>query len=230
MEEFEEGILIETGEFRVDMAGYEKLMTREQKLARQRAQEQLLAWQKFYKEIFNINMDISNIPIPEYRIGLNRLIVVAEGLTPEKIYQAMKKMVPAWKYLNNLDTVESVRKTDKTYAVWVRDRQEADEEPENKSANDLKSDGTNCITLEEHLLFTMMYFWEYSTRGSLISVLISAVIRKHLDVQFYTLCAGSRAAYGYAPSVGWIGDEVRVFCSCPDHARGDLRFRTVVSE
>jgi len=111
--------------------------------------KQLVAWAKFYHEEFGIRLDTTKIKIPAHQNGWNYLIVVAQGLTPEKIFAAMKRKMPAWKYLDNLDSIESVRKADKTYAVWVRDRQEADEELKDKSANDLNGDGTNCITLEE---------------------------------------------------------------------------------
>ena len=177
--------------------------------------KQLAEWAAFYWEAFGITLDTSKIQIPSHQNGFNRLIVVAQGLTLERIYRALKKKMPVWKHWDNLDSVESVRKADKTYAVWVRDRQEADEELKNKSANDLKSDGTNCITLEERLLLEMMYFRETG---------------KHLDIQNVTLCTGSRHAFGYVPDVGWRGDGVCVRWFRPDCADGFLRSRVVVSQ
>ena len=72
--------------------------------------KQLAAWAAFYWEAFGITLDISQIKIPAHQNGWNRLIVVAQGLTLEKIFQAMKKRMPAWKYLDNLDSVESSEK------------------------------------------------------------------------------------------------------------------------
>ncbi len=176
--------------------------------------KQLAAWTRFYREEFEIRLDTNQIKIPAHQNGWNQLIVVAQGLTPEKIYAAMKRRMPAWKYSDNLDSIESVRKADKTYSIWVRDRQEADEELKNKSANNLKSDGTNCITLEERLLLEMMFF-----RGT----------GKHQDIQNITLCAGSRDGDGGVPYVLWTVDEVRVDWSHPGYADGNLRVRSVVS-
>ena len=96
----------------------------------------------------------------------------------------------------------------------MRDRQEADEELKNKSANDLKSDGTNCVTLEERLLLEMMYFRETG---------------KHLDIQNITLCAGSRRPRGGVPRVSWYSVGVGVDWCGPGHAYGGLRARAVVS-
>lgn len=174
---------------------------------------QLLSWQELYVEA-GIGLDISGLVIPPHKEGFDRLIVVAQGLTPEKIFLAMKKKMPAWKYQSNLNEVESVRKTDKTYAIWVRDRVEADEELKNKSANDLKSDGTNCITLEEHLLLEMMYFEETG---------------KYLDIQNWTLCASSCRAVGSVPGVRWLDGKVRVSWFGSGFAHVGLRGRSVVS-
>ena len=165
--------------------------------------KQLAAWAKLYCEGFGIRLDTNRIKIPAHQNGCNRLIVVAQGLTSEKIYAAIKRKMPAWKYRDNLDGIESVRKANKTYAVWVRDRREADEELKNKSANDLKSDGVNCITLEERLLLEMMYFWETG---------------QHLDIRNITLCAGSRFSDGFVPYVFWSDGKLYVFWYYPADA------------
>lgn len=175
---------------------------------------QLAYWAQFYREVFGIALGISQIAIPRRQPGFNRLILVAQGLTPEKIFQKMKELFPSWKYLANLDTVESVRKTDKTYAIWIRDRVEADEELKNKSVNVLKQEDLDCITLEERLLYGMKFFKETG---------------KHLDVENITLCAGSRRSDGNVPSVRWLSSKVYVYWYGPSDAVSRLRSRLTVS-
>src|SRR3989344_3808218 len=145
-------------------------------------------WQTLYRQEFGIEIDISKIRIPKRVPGFDRLIVVAQGLTPEKIVSVLKGHMTVWKYADNLDTVKSDRKTDQPYAIWIRDRQEADEELKNKSANQLQQEGVNCITLEERLLYHLKYFLETG---------------KHLDEKNWTLCAGSRDPDGGVPEVVW---------------------------
>ncbi len=176
--------------------------------------KQLDAWAKLYLEEFGIILGTSEIRIPIHRDGWNRLIVVAQGLTSEKIYQVMNKKMSVWKYSEDLNGVVSVRKTDKAYAVWVRDRVKADEELKNKSANDLKKDGTDCITLEERLLLEMMYLQETG---------------KRLDTDSLTLCAGSRYANGRVPRVYWGGGRVNVDWCSSDYIPEFMFSRAVVS-
>lgn len=182
----------------------------------QATRAKLMAWQTLYRQEFGLEIDISKIRIPKRVQGFDRLIVVAQGLTPEKIVSVLKKRMAVWKYADNLDTVISIRKTTQSYAIWVRDRQEADEELRNKSANDLQNEGINCITLEERLLLELQYFLETN---------------QHLDEQNWTLCAGSRFPYGDAPYVDWdpFDRRLKVSWYYPDSAYGSLRGRSVVS-
>ncbi len=176
--------------------------------------ELLADWQRFYKKHFNLDKDFSTLRIPEQKEGFDRLIVVVEGMTPEKLFSAIKSLTPAWKHSDNLDAIVSERKADKDYAIWVRDRQEADEELKNKSANDLNQEGIPGITLEERLLYELKFFDETG---------------KHLDVQKITLCAGSRDPDGYVPGVSWYDGEVHVRWYYPDRWYDGLRARVVVS-
>jgi len=103
-----------------------------------------------------------------------------------------------------------------SYAIWLRDRVEADEEHKNKSANYLKSANISGITLLERLLFEFKYFRETG---------------KHLDVQNWTLCSGSRYTGGGVPRVDW-GPGSRglwVYWYDPGFAFDFLRSREVVS-
>ncbi len=176
----------------------------------------LRSWQTLYRQEFGIEIDISKIRIPKRVPGLDRLIVIAQGLTLEKIVSVLKKKMTVWQYASNLDTIRSDRKTTQTYAIWVRDLQEADEELKNKSANDLKQEGVNCITLEERLLLELKYFLETG---------------KHLDEKNWTLCAGSRHPDGFVPYVSWDPSygEVYVRWCYADERNSYLRARAVVS-
>ena len=173
-------------------------------------------WQTLYRQEFGIEIDISKIRIPKRVPGFDRLIVVAPGLTPEKIFSVLKKRMDVWKYADDLDTVKSDRKTDRAYAIWVRDRQEADEELRNKSANDFAKEQINGITLEERLLLELKYFLETG---------------KHLDEKNWTLCAGSRNSDGDVLDVGWhpYCSRVSVSWSYAGGRRSDLRGRVAVS-
>ena len=148
-------------------------------------------WQDFYKEVFGIEVDFSQLHIPKHQEGFDRLIVVAQGMTPRKLYDKCSEMFPCWKGIDgDLDKVITSGRTAKNgpYAVWVRDCQEADEELKNLSANKLKQMKIPAITFEERLLFELKFFKETG---------------KHLDLENWTLCAGSRYGDGHVPSVIW---------------------------
>ncbi len=181
-----------------------------------RLKAMLRDWEKFYQDVFGLQKNFSGLRIPNKKPGFDRLLVVAKGLTPNRIYNRMKELMPAWKYWNNLDSIISERKADRDYAIWVRDRVEADEELKNKSADVLKQEGIQGITLEERLLFELKYFKETG---------------KHLDEQNVTLCAGSRLSLGALPYVRWNGWHRRVGVDWCVAARacGHLRGRQVVS-
>src|SRR3989338_8053612 len=89
-------------------------------------QSQLVSWQNLYHEL-GITVDISKLKIPASQPGFTRLILVPEGMTSNKAIALLKKKMSVWQYTENLDTITSVRDTQMAYAIWVRDRQEADE-------------------------------------------------------------------------------------------------------
>jgi hypothetical protein len=183
-------------------------------------ENQLVSWQNFYLAEFGITLDTASIRVPERRRGFDRLIVVPQGVTIQQVYNKCAELFTCWKYTKaNLD--EAVPTNDRTpangsYAVWLRDRIEADEEHKNKSANYLKSATISGITLLERLLFELKYFRETG---------------KHLDIRNWSLCSGSRDADGGVPSVRWDPDvrRLEVFLNSPGHAFGPLRVREVVS-
>jgi len=173
-------------------------------------------WQNFYREVLGIECDFSNLRIPKREKGFNRLIIVAQGMTPQTIYDKCKELFPSWKYTNeNLDDITTSERTSKAgaYAVWFRDNIEADEELKNLSANDLKNRGILGITLEERLLFELKYFKETG---------------KHLDIENVTLCSGSRCSDGGVPYVRWYDGKLYVDWCYPGGRHGGLRSRRAV--
>jgi len=176
----------------------------------------LADWQDFYREIFGIEIDIGNLSIPERKKDFKRLLVVAEGITPQKIYDKCLKFFSCCKWTNqNLDDIVfSERVAKKSYAVWVRDASEADEDLKNLSAVELKN--IPGITLEERLLMELKYFKETG---------------RHLDSEnFLTLCSGSRYADGNVPKVFWFSGNggLSVYWAKPEDSYVGLCSRRVI--
>ena len=187
-------------------------------------------WQSFYRQYFGLELNFSSLRIPERKEGFDRLLIMAAsprvarlratrgqahrpGMTADRLFARCKELFPCWKYENNLDSITSVREPTTDYAVWVRDRVEADEELKNKSANDLKDEGIFCITLAERLLYELKYFQESG---------------KHLDLKNITLCAGSRYGGGSVPGVCWDSGGLKVGYFYPGNSNDGLRARAAV--
>lgn len=146
---------------------------------------------------------------------------VLRGVTPNKVIAAFKKLeVNTYLYVNNLD--KDVTKNDRdpnrdgSYVVSFRKTVEADPENANQSADDRKASGAKDIALLERLLLELGYF---------------LATKKHLDVENWTLCSGSRCSDGGVPGVHWVsGDRrLRIHWSDPAHRFDALCSRAVVS-
>lgn len=182
------------------------------------------SWEIFYRDLFGWELDFSTIVIPEPKQGFNRLLMVPQILTTERLYAKCVKLFPCWKYADNLDSITSDRGFDKltasdpasTYAIWVRDCVEADEELKNKSANMLAESGIKGMTLPERLLYELKYFTE---------------TKKHLDVKNFTLCIGSRDPDGRVPYVHWNAEYGKMYVHWfyPDYGGDYLRARAVIA-
>lgn len=180
-------------------------------------QSQLSAWQSRYLNL-GIKRDFANLHIPKMPEGFTRLIVVVKEFKISELITELKKM-NFWTYTNlkNLDKIKDiVQRPDGDYAIWVRDRQEADEEFKNKSADDIQREGLNTETLKERILHEWAYFEETG---------------KHLDVKNITLCSGSRYSDGCVPEVYWGSDIGKVCVSWyySDDRFENLRNRLAVS-
>lgn len=180
-------------------------------------QDMLADWANFYKEVFGLNLDFSGVVIPERRHGFDRLLIIAEGMTPQRLFDKCKELFPSWKYTDS--DLNEVIKSDRTaengyYAVWVRDRDEADEENKNLSADQLKERGTTEITLEERMVYELKFFKETNS---------------HLDKKNLTVCCGSRGAGGLVPRADWSDDGFGVHWFCSASHSSALRSRSAVS-
>jgi len=151
-------------------------------------------WQEFYRKYFRMNVDFSDV------------------------IKAMRKKFNVSLYAEKLDkdVTENVRTPNKSYAIRVRRRQEADEEWKNFSANQLKQQNINCVTLMERLVDELKWYDETG---------------EHMDVGNWTLCEGSRSSGGGVPYVGWVSDNrrLRVSWYSPGDVNGRLRARQAVS-
>jgi hypothetical protein len=180
--------------------------------------QRLVGWYGFYKSQFGLDLNFAKIRIPEQREDFDRLIVVAQGVTIQQVYDRCKELFGAWKYTAaSLDEAVIVNDRDASkgnYAVWVRDRVEADEEHNYRSVKQLKIAEVKGGTLLERLLHELKYYRETG---------------KHLDIENITLCSGSRHLCGDVPSVGWSGDGLSVDWYGVGFAGGTLRSREVVS-
>lgn len=196
---------------------FEEAMSGLQQLADTTGQTEIGRWQKFYEKVFGEDVDFSNVSIPK-KPGENWwLIILAKGMTLEKLFQKCREKFGVWKWTeDNLDKIVISDRTSKDghYAIWVRANIEADEEFKNLSANQLKKQSHKGITLEERLVLELFYFWK---------------TKKHLDIQNWTLCSGSRCADGRVPNVHWDGDKMRVSRYDSDDVRDYLRARQAVS-
>lgn len=173
-------------------------------------------WARLYQDDFGLKVDLNKLAIPQYSYGFSRLVVVAQGLTPNRAYDVCAKKFSCWRCIDDLDMPvkgRNDREPTTDYAIWVRDRVEADEELKNLSADQLKEQQVSGITLLERLVLELKYFAETG---------------EHLDRANATLCSGSCASDGSVPSVSWY-DKLEVDWYHPDNADDRLRSRQVVS-
>lgn len=125
---------------------------------------------RFYTEVFQeipaeeIEAEFSGLIIPKRRDDLNWLIVVLKGLVREQLFAKCCERFngKAWKYYDDLNTqiVKAPRNTSRTYAIWTRDGQEADEIHKNKSPEVCRKENLNIVTAEERMLQELIYHWK----------------------------------------------------------------------
>ena len=129
--------------------------------------------------------------------------------TAEYLFKECKKLFDCYSWID-LSKVKSDRNGD--YTIEYKPNIEADEEWKNISANDLPKN-RKFITLEERLQLEIQCF---------------RATGKHLDIDNWTLCAGSRGINGHVPYVDWSGSKLRVSYCHPDNAGVYFRARPAV--
>lgn len=149
------------------------------------------------------------------------VLPMVKGITCAKIIGALKKSGSGfWSYYDDLDkaVVHNDRDAnrDGSYLISFLPTVEADEENKNKSANKLKEEKHQGITLMERLFLELVYF---------------LMTGNHLDIKNVTLCSGSRDDDGDVPDVHWHSGSrrVRVRYSRPSSCVDGLRSRFAVS-
>jgi len=180
-----------------------------------------LDWQIFYQKYFSISINLSQvqsqIQTPSYQEGFDRVIIVPKGITEDRVFQVCSEKFKIRKRTNQeLSEVidHNDRMSTETYAIRVRDCQEADKENKNISAEQAKEKDINGITLLERLIYELKY-WDET--------------EKHLDMANLTICSDSRCSDGAVPGVCCRGDGVCVRWCTPRGVGSDWRVRTVVS-
>lgn len=183
--------------------------------------DHLSLWTIFYHTYFGLTTDLSGIRIPAKKDGFDRLIVVAKGMSINLVYETGKKNFGSWKWCGDEDLESQMQESERglvkeSYAFWVRDNQEADEDLKNWSAQMIANSKEKIDT--ENLLERLLHGFKYWSET-----------RNHLDISTITLCASSRCVDGYVPFVArdCVGC-VDVDGYAPGFRRGALRARRVV--
>ncbi len=176
------------------------------------------SWVNFHRRIFGKEVDVANLHVPvkpEYECWP---IVMVPDVSNNDAFDACKKQFgKAWRYTDDLNTVRDVvKRPDGAYVVWVKKNVEADPDLANVSAEEIEKRALNTLTLRERLVLELKYFDE---------------TKQHLDINNWTLCAGSRYAGGCVPCVRWFGGvaELRVGWCRAGGAGSLLRARAAVS-
>lgn len=182
-------------------------------------------WELFYKAQFGIDYNFSSLEIPKQEEGFDLLLIIAKGLTAQRVYEVCEKNFPCTDYTDHgLDdgVIKNERSADKgAYAIWVRDCVEADLRLKKLSADELTEAELKTETLTERLLHELVY---YKQSG----------LHRHLDDLGYsmTLCAGTRHRDNErttVPCVAWVAGSLCIYSSSSDMPSADFSAREVCS-
>lgn len=185
-------------------------------------------WFNLYRDLFSITPTFSDLVIPPKREGFDWLVINTRWMMPQLVFDTCKSQFQCWKYTGeSLDSVidpDQEERTSQTrsYAIWVRDRIEADEEHKNQSANQVRTLNIKTMTLTERELLELWYYLKAKKENKQ---------KKHLDYSNYTLTCGSRDRGGDVPYVRWYGHlgKLYVYACYPDDVGDYWRSREVVS-
>ncbi len=194
--------------------------------------QQLDSWKGFWDQVAGTKINIHNVKIPDHQPGFDQLIFMPEEvkMTNNSIFDLCNRHFekPYWKYYDNLDreiTYHDRNPNNGSYAILVRDREEADEENKDLPPRhfwDEEPDGAPRLSkiCTETYLERMVHGLHYFKRAS-----------RHLDRKFITLCPASRYRYGRSPHVDFDPSDGKVYvlCCAPDNHSPGWRARSAVS-
>lgn len=159
---------------------------------------QRVYWEGIYSTHFGMEANFSEVVIPEKpSVGKWRLLFILKGLTMNHAAAMYRKILVThdpkwrlWQYADDLDAAitRNTRTSAESYALWVRDEQEADEEFRGQSTRRVDPDQLIGVTVPERLVHGTVHFVE---------------TKQHLDKKGVTLCSGSRDVGGDVPGVYW---------------------------
>lgn len=130
------------------------------------------------------------------------------------LLQKCKDKFPVWSYLDNDELDRQFPPPQEPTTRYFRKNIESDEEFKNMSADDLEKSGHVGITLRERIIMERIYFDETG---------------KHLDIENWTLCSGSRDSDGGVPGAYWGDDGFRVDWGVRGAQDSSLRSREAVT-
>ena len=136
-----------------------------------------------------------------------------KGVKTSDIIKECRELFPIWVY-NEKNIDKEFPPIKKTTTRCFERVVEADEENKNISANEADKKGIKGITLRERLLMELDYFKETG---------------KHLDIDNFTICSGSRYSAGFVPGVYCRVVGVCVYWYDPRFIVSHWRVRSVVS-
>lgn len=153
-------------------------------------------WMMFYSKYFGISPDLSDIDIPDDPGGFKGTVIIPKGLTLSRAYPVLCKMYPNCMKLDELrksfggNDVTNDRIPNRNYAIRVRGEQASDRQLIGYDVQALDENKKICITLLERIIFGIK--WCTDSGG------------EHLDVETWTLCAGTRNSDGQVPVIYWF--------------------------
>jgi len=167
-------------------------------------------WQAFYRRVFGLVTDFSEVWLPERRPGFSHLLLIPRGLTLKQVAGACCRKFEVHAYADNLD--RDIYLCDPcpengSYAVWLCDRPEAEERLDYGSLKVLHRAGVRGISLIERLVYELKHF---NNTG------------QHPDVGDATLCGGSWHPDGLLVDVYWLESTLCVGREHPNFTCGSL--------
>lgn len=145
--------------------------------------------EKFYTEKYQLfNIDYNNIVIPEANTNLNGIAIIPKDLKSSDVIEAMRKEgIRFWIRTGIIDQyVINDRTTEQSYLFRFNDSIEPEQDLRDLLVGDPRMKIITPMTLLERLIIGHLHF---VTTG------------KHLDIEYCTLCAGSRTTDDKIPIV-----------------------------